>query len=58
MFYSLNRTNLCLWVLFDPKDIIITVSQGFAPHVVQQETVIIRESQNFWYLQLTHISTI
>jgi len=45
-----------LWVLFDPKDIIITISQGFAPHVVKQETIMNREAQNFWYLHLAHIS--
>ena len=56
MFYSLNRTDLCLWVSFDPKDIIITVSHGFAPHVVKQETITIWESQNFWYLHQANIS--
>ena len=48
--------DLRLWVSFDPKDIIVTVSQGFTPHVVKQETVIIREPQNYWYLHLAHIS--
>ena len=56
MFYSLNRADLCLFVSFDPKDIIITVSQGFTPYVVKEETIIICESQNFWYLYKAHIS--
>lgn len=55
MFNSLNRADLCLWVSFDPTDIIITVSEGFALHVVKQETIISWGCQNFWYLHLAHI---
>ena len=54
MFCPLNRTDLCLWVSFDPKDI-ITISKGFAPHMVKQETII-WESKHFWYLHQAHIS--
>ena len=55
MCYPLNRTDLWLWVSFDPEDIIKTVPQGFAPHVVKREIIILSESQNFWCLHLAYI---